>query len=299
MILATLLVLGAAGGGAFYVLKGASSEQKLEEAIKKGNIIAPPGESAFDHYQNLKRGGASRDALAPYEERILPQLTARPMQLIAEMANPISEVSSPTDRELAAKEWQEAGRMLELACEIKPDDGMLAARAAYAAGRAAYLADRKDEAIEQWRLAAERDKGWGLPLNAMGLIYTERREYQTARIHFNDSIKREPGMAQPYNNLGTSYFLDKNYPAHLDEAETHYLKAVERAPRWARPHNWLGDIHMARGNFRRAEAEYQTAITLARDTSTSLNVEEIRKKLDNARGRQAQQSNANTASPVQ
>jgi Flp pilus assembly protein TadD len=299
MIAATVLVIGAAVGGAFYVLKGASSEQKLEEAIKKGNLIAPEGESAYDHYRQLKRGGASRAALAEYEGRVLPQLTARPMQLISEMANPISEVSSPADREQAAREWQEASLMLEWASEIKPDDGMLAARAAYARGRWSYLADRKDEAIEQWKLAADRDKGWGLPPNAIGLIYTERREYQTARAHFNESIKREPNMAQPYNNLGTSYYLDKSYPRNLEEAEGSYLKVVARAPRWARPHNWLGDIYMARGNYRRAEAEYQTAINLARATSTSLNIEEIRKKLDNARSRQAQPAGSATASPAQ
>jgi hypothetical protein len=56
---------------------------------------------------------------------------------------------------------------------------------------------------------------------------------------------------------------------------------------------------MTRGNYRRAEAEYQTAITLASSTSTSLNVEEIRKKLDNARRLQAQQSGAGALSPAQ
>jgi tetratricopeptide (TPR) repeat protein len=299
MAMATILVIGAAAGGAYFVLKGASSEQKLDEAIKKGNLIAPPGESAYEYYQQLKRGGASRDALAEYEERVMPQLTARPLQLIAEMANPISEVSSPADREQAAKEWEEASRMLEWASEIKPDDTMLAARAAYAKGRWTYLADRKQESIEHWKVAADRDIGWGLPPNAIGLIYTERRDYQTARAYFNDSIRREPDMAQPYNNLGTSYLLDKNYPGYLEEAERHYVKAVARAPRWARPHNWLGDIYMARGNYRRAEDEYQTAITLASSTSTSLNVEEIRKKLDNARRMQAQQSGAGSLSPVQ
>jgi tetratricopeptide (TPR) repeat protein len=299
MAMATILVIGAAAGGAYYVLKGVSSEQKLDEAIKKGNLIAPPGENAYDYYQQLKRGGASRAALAEYEERVMPQLTTRPLQLIAEMANPISEVSSPADREQAAKEWEDASRMLEWASEIKPEDTMLAARTAYAKGRWAYLADRKQEAVEHWKVAADRDTGWGLPPNAIGLIYTERREYQTARTYFNDSIRREPDMAQPYNNLGTSYLLDKNYPGYLEEAESNYVKAVARAPRWARPHNWLGDIYMARGNYRRAEAEYQSAITLASSTSTSLNVEEIRKKLDNARRLQAQQSSAGTLSPTQ
>jgi tetratricopeptide (TPR) repeat protein/DNA-directed RNA polymerase subunit M/transcription elongation factor TFIIS len=299
MAMATILVIGAAVGGAYFVLTGASFEQKLDEAIKRGNLMAPPGENAYDYYQQLKRGGASRAALAEYEERLLPQLTTGPLQLIAEMANPISEVSSPADREQAAKEWEDASRMLDWASEIKPDDAMLASRAAYARGRWAYLADRKQEAIEHWKTAADRDKGWGLPPNAVGLIFTERREYQTARAYFNDSIRREPDMAQPYNNLGTSYLLDKNYPGYLEEAESHYMKAVARAPRWARPHNWLGDIYMTRGNYRRAEAEYQTAITLASSTSTSLNVEEIRKKLDNARRLQAQQSGAGALSPAQ
>jgi DNA-directed RNA polymerase subunit M/transcription elongation factor TFIIS len=46
LAMATILVIVAAVGGAYFVLTGASFEQKLDEAIKRGNLMAPPGSSA-------------------------------------------------------------------------------------------------------------------------------------------------------------------------------------------------------------------------------------------------------------
>jgi hypothetical protein len=39
-----------------------------------------------------------------------------------------------------------------------------------------------------------------MPLNGIGLIHTERKNYPTARSFFLAAIRREPQLALPYNN---------------------------------------------------------------------------------------------------
>lgn len=94
-----------------------------------------------------------------------------------------------------------------------------------------------------------------------------------------EAVRREASWAVPYNSIGTSYFFEKKY----DDALTYYMKAVERSPNWARPHVWLGDVAMRRNDFVTAADEYQKALDLAQSGNTSLDLNDIKKRLDQAK----------------
>ncbi|HEY0722496.1 MAG TPA: tetratricopeptide repeat protein, partial [Pyrinomonadaceae bacterium] len=214
-------------------VSGNSVEKRLDTAIKAGNLFAPANENAHDLYLQLKNSGASEQTLRPYRERILPLLTSGPLQMIKEFMVPGSD-------DVPITEWQGAARSLRWATDLRPDDGGLRARTLYAEGRIAYLSKDENNAISTWERAADADPSWPLPINGIGLIYTGRKDYESARRYYQIAIQRDSNWAYPYNNMGTAYFMQRNYY----EAKGFYQKAAQLAPRWARPHSWLGDIAM-------------------------------------------------------
>jgi tetratricopeptide (TPR) repeat protein len=279
-IIGAVVALALFGGG-FYWYRGYSVERKLQAAIDKGNLVTPPGESAWDYYKQYKGGSPNEAKLQKFEERLLPLLKARPEALL-------TELETPGSNEAGAAAWDEAGRLLAFAGEIRPSDKWAAARADYCVGRVAYLNGRRDEALKWWKSAAEKDTAWAIPANGVGLIYNERKEYATARRFLQEAVRRAPQWALPYNNLGTSYFFENNDA----QAEYYYRLAVERAPHWARPHAWLGDIAMRRKAYGEAAQEYQTALNLDPSGAQGLDVARLREKQEKAR-QLAEQSQAN------
>lgn len=271
--IAVILLFGISSVAAYYLwFSNAAIEKKLDTAITAGNLFKPEGNSAYDLYNQLKQNGAKDETLARYRDRLFPVLATQPLKMLADFA-------VPTNREPALSEWQEAQKPIAWACELKPDDGTLTAKAKYIEGRIAYLSNKKDDALSLWKRASELDKTWALAVNAVGVLYNERKDYQTARQFALEAIRREPNWAVPYNNVGTSYFLEKND----DRAESYYLQAIERAPNWPRPHVWLGDIAMRRKDYDQAVREYETTLNLAVPGSTTLDLTEIKKRLERAR----------------
>lgn len=267
--IAAVVVLGAAG---FYWYSRGGVERKLEDAMAKGNLLKPPGESAYDYYRKLKEHGMS-GSLLRIEARLTPLVTARPQQMIADLAVPGNKA------EITLSDWQEAQTLMNWAAEMQSNDKAIAARASYCAGRVANLSNRKDEAITYWKRAAEQDATWAMPLNGMGLIYNERKNYQMARSFLFEAVRREPQFALPYNNIGTSYFYEKNDV----QAEGYYRQAIERAPQWARPHAWLADIALRRKDYAQAAQEYETVLNLDPSGVTGIDVNKIRQQLELAR----------------
>lgn len=272
MIIAGSVALVLLIGIAVYMLSGNSIENNLDEAITKNNVLTPPGANAYELYHQLKLEGASPSTLKKYDDKLLPMLTSRPQQLLTGFTN----VGS---KEPTSAEWEEAAKLLAWANEMKPSDSSLAAKAAYCTGRVAYLANRKDDALESWKRASDLDRSWALPTNGVGLIYNERKDYSTARGYLLEATRRNPGWAVPYNNLGTSYFYEKDY----DQAEYYYNQAVERDSLWARPHSWLGTIAMQKQDYSRAVQEFQRVLDSAATGTENIDTGRINQQLERAR----------------
>jgi len=272
MIIAGSVALVLVTGVVIYKLSGSSVESKLDEAIAKSNLLTPPGANAYELYHQLKLEGASVSTLKKFDDKLLPMLTSRPQQLLAEF----NKVGS---KEPSSSEWEEAAKLLTWASEMRPDDTSLAARAAYCTGRVAYLANRKDDAMEAWKRASDQDRAWALPANGVGLLYNERKDYSTARGYLLEATRRDPSWAVPYNNLGTSYFYDKDY----DQAEYYYGQAVERNSQWARPHSWLGAIAMQKKDYSRAVQEFQSVLDSNAIGTENIDLGKISQQLERAR----------------
>ena len=128
---------------------------------------------------------------------------------------------------------------------------------------------------KDWKKAADLDKIWAVPLNGIGLIYNEQKNYEEAKKWLRQAIEREPTWAVPYNNLGTAHY----YQNRFADAVLYYEKAVEFSPRWARPHAWLGSI--AEKNYDYAACARELGLATAPDAigaSELANIETIRRK---------------------
>jgi tetratricopeptide (TPR) repeat protein len=258
--------------GVVYKFSGNALESKLDEAISKGNLLAPPGANSYELYHQLKLEGVSPAKLRAFEYRLLPLATARPQQLL-------NEFSKVGGKEPPVGEWDDAAKLLAWANEMKPNDSGLSARAIYCSGRSAYLGNRKDEAMDLWKRASDLDRAWALPTNGVGLIYNERKEYANARDYLLEATRRNPDWAVPYNNLGTSYFYERDY----DQAESFYNQSVARDSRWARPHAWLGAIAMQRKDYSRAALEFESVLDANATGTENIDLDKIREQLERAR----------------
>jgi tetratricopeptide (TPR) repeat protein len=249
-----------------------TTEGKLENAITRGSLIAPSGDSAYDYYNKLKQEGASASKLEPYNQKLLPLLTALPERLMSDLVN------KPEQAERPLAEWQDAQRLMTWASEIRPTDKSMAAKAAYCRGRVAYLQERWDDALQAWMQASNADSSWAMPVNGVGLIYNNKKEYSTARQYLQEAIRLAPKWASPYNNMGTSYFMEKNFY----EAKPYYERAKELAPQWARPYAWLGDIAYEWADYCQAREMYQAAIERAPAGMSNWNPQRMQRKVEAA-----------------
>jgi tetratricopeptide (TPR) repeat protein len=260
------------GGFLIYKLRANPVEKKLNEAIAKGNLLTPPGANAYELYHQLKLEGGDPKTIAALDEKLRPLLTTRPIQLLKDFSVAGSKDPSPA-------EWEEAYKKLAWAQEIQSSDPTIDAKASYCKGRMLYLANRKDEALDAWKQAADKDKSWALPINGVGLIYNERKDYYTAREFLTEAINRDPSWAVPYNNMGTSYFYERNY----DQAESYYQQAASRAPSWARPHAWLGAIAMQRKDYYSAIREFEFVVDQSSTGKENIDLGRINQQLEQAR----------------
>jgi tetratricopeptide (TPR) repeat protein len=251
-------------------------EEKLNDAIARGQFLTPTTNNAHDLYYQLKNSGAGEETLRSYREKLVPPLTNRFYQMINAFMVPGAD-----DPPLA--DWQTAYESLRWASELKPEDKGLAARTAYCEGRLAFLTKNEDRAIEAWTRAASADKSWPLPVNGIGLIYSARKNYPAARTYYFDAVQRDSNWAYPYNNLGTSYYMERNYY----DAKGYYQKAVQLAPQWARPHSWLGDIAMRENDYATAVQEFSLVFESGATGTKNMDLPRIQKQLDLARQRSA------------
>lgn len=252
--------------------KSQTLEQKLDSAIARGQFLTPTTDNAHDLYYQLKNSGAGEETLRSYRDKLVPPLTNPSFQMIKAFMVPGAD-----DPPLA--DWQSAYESLRWASELKPDDKELVARMAYCEGRVAFLTKNEDRAIEAWTRAANVDKSWPLPVNGIGLIYSARKKYSTARTYYFDAVQRDPNWAYAYNNIGTSYFMEKNY----SDAKGYYQKAVQLAPQWARPHSWLGDIAMKENDYATAVQEFSLVFEPNATGTKNMDLPKIQRELDRAR----------------
>lgn len=111
------------------------------------------------------------------------------------------------------------------------------------------------EAIEVYKQAGT---GSAIILNKIGIAYHQMLQLDTARKHYERSIKVNPNYAEAVNNLGTIYYAQKNYR----RATNLYNQSLKLAPNSASVYSNLGTALFARKRYKEAFDAYQKALSL-------------------------------------
>lgn len=182
------------------------------------------------------------------------------------------------------------------ALALQPGSPYLEARKAFCEGRVSVFDKRYDAAIRQLERSILLDPTAAYAYNALGIAYLEMADFATARLAFDDAIRRAPAWAYPRHNLALAHTQAGDYEAaigsyreamrrapeyfylpynlgllfqrmnRLDEAEAEYLAAARNADRKApgrsEPYVALGLVKASQGNAKEAERNYRTALTI-------------------------------------
>lgn len=113
------------------------------------------------------------------------------------------------------------------------------------------------QAVRSCNRALELDSGLALVHLALGKLYFQKGEYDSASRAFNAAIDRDEGLPEAYSGLGMT--LAKQGAAEL--AEQNLLTALKLRPHWG-AYNNLGEFMLQRGQFQKAEDYYANSTRL-------------------------------------
>jgi protein O-GlcNAc transferase len=124
---------------------------------------------------------------------------------------------------LALGEFAQAESVLRRETANHPD----LVNAFNALGIALVEQQRREEALEAFRHAADLDPGSAEAHNNVGNVLMELGRYDAAIPHFRQVTERSPGLAEPHHNLGNALYVLKYY----DEAVAEFERALENSPK--------------------------------------------------------------------
>lgn len=101
-----------------------------------------------------------------------------------------------------------------------------------------------------------------------GIKLMQKGKYRNAQKQFEAALRKNPKMADAYNNLG--YSLRKQGPANFGKALTNYNRAIDLDPNLAEAYMYRGVLHMRMGNEDKALADHKTLARLNRNLADAL-----------------------------
>jgi tetratricopeptide (TPR) repeat protein len=130
------------------------------------------------------------------------------------------------------------------------------AEAPYRLGTNALRARRYTEAIAHFQQALRRHPGLVHAVQGMGLAYAEQGQTAQAEAQFQAALRLAPDFAEAYIHLGKLYASTRR----LDEAATMYRTVIRLQPEQAQGYHNLGTILATQGQTEAAIAQLQEAL---------------------------------------
>ena len=194
----------------------ASLYESYQNAIDSGNLIVPPGRSAFDYYKKIVDGIENEHVAKTLQRNLAATLQDNAMEMIV----PILKLESFDKKSIG--EYQLAAKELETAI------GLL--------GEYHFLTDKlrvRKLFIEAYALCEDFDKQYA------GKTIRDTMYLYDAMNLLYDAIAIDPNAAYPYFQLGWVY----NRKGDFEKALAVYQKYVELIPNNKRAYNNLGHTY--------------------------------------------------------
>ena len=236
--------------GLSYVFWFSPKEHLLREA-RKGNLVTPVGESAYDLFVEMKKSGLDADDAAEIGAAVLPLLLAHGDAAFQRWHD---------ESDLGGEDWSDVERLYTWAVELDGADRGLQARFQYARGQLAFYRKNYRSADSHYREAARLASGWALPVNGLGRIAVGRRNFSAAEAYYRRAMVLEPRWVYPVLNVAGVYLHERRY----GRARHYYRRAVQLDPDNAFAHRQLGLTCERLGRFGLARRAYERALDLVR-----------------------------------
>lgn len=245
-----------------------ASVQEVLQRVRQGNVVTPPGASAYDIFLDFGQRGLREEALVELRNQLLPLLKAE---------GDASFRKWHDQSNLGHEDWKKLERLYSWAANLDSDDSELSARLQYARGQTRSLQGNPREAEGYYREAARLSPNWAMPINALGRTAVQQQDLVRAEEFYKKAIDLEPGWVYPYINLGSIYVR-----THRNElALPYYRRAAELAPEKPTTHYRLGAVYESLQRNGEARQEYQLALQLVQRSPTEeVSTEELRRRIE-------------------
>lgn len=243
-----------------------SAKKAILDEVKKGNLVKPQGNSAYDLYLKHKNGDLkpgdtdeiAREAVAPMEKRG------------DEILNGLKNEQIESE-----DQWAEAIRLYTWLNDLRANKAYEAKRY-FSEGRLAFLKKDFDGALTSYMNSVARDGTSGLTLNAIGRTYYAKKDRGNTRDYYRRATIAEPAWILPWINLGALLNEMGDYAG----AEGALRQAIQLDPQKPSPHNHLGFALEKLGRDCEALEEYQLAVgNAANNPGALMDVEAVKRKI--------------------
>lgn len=252
--------------GAYLLFFSFSAKKAILDEVKKGNLVKPQGNSAYDLFLKYKSGDLKQGDIDEIAREAVSPLEKRGDEIFSSLKN---------DQNESEDQWLEATRLYSWLGELRPSK-IYEARRYFSEGRLAFLRKDLEGALSSYQRSLERDSSSAITLNAIGRVYYAKRDKGSTREYYRRATAAEPGWLLPWINLGALCNEMQDYYS----AEAALRKAIEIEPQKASPHNSLGYALEKTGRLCEALSEYELALSSATNNPTpSVNVDSLRKKI--------------------
>lgn len=113
-------------------------------------------------------------------------------------------------------------------------------------------------AIDYLRVAIKKDRTRPVLYNKLGISYMQKGDLRSARLEFQNALKRNSKFAEAMNNIGVIDLMQKKFGS----ATKNFKKAIALQETNATFHVNLGAAWLGQNKLERAAAEYTRAIEL-------------------------------------
>ena len=182
---------------AFWV--SGSLMRAFTSSIEKGQLVSPPGESAYDIYKRaLSADGANSSRVR--------EMNARARPLLERMSN------EQFDRwyqksDLSDANWRDLAKAADWLSAISPSDSVLHSRKEYADAQIQFLEGHFSEALNGFQRSLQLNPSWDSAMIGVGKSCYHLKRYSCTEEYYARARQASPNWIWPHRNLMELYVI--------------------------------------------------------------------------------------------
>lgn len=250
----------------YFLFFSFSAKRAVLDEVKKGNLVKPEGNSAYDLYAKYKQKDLTSKDKEEITSEVVPRLEKRGEEIFTRLKQ---------DQTESEDQWAEAGRLYNWLNELRPNS-IMESRVHFSQASLAFSRKDYNGALSGYQRAAQLQPNWALTLNRLGRVYVNLKDKGSAREYYQQATVAEPAWLSPWINFG-AICLDLNDPY---AAEPALRQAIGIDSQKASAHNLLGQALEKQARLCEALEEYSTALDLVTSNPTNtVNSDALRRKV--------------------